>query len=215
MLGGAAAHPHAAGRAVPGHRAALGQRPRQLSRAHRRRRSRSSVTQIIEQQLTGIDGLIYFSSSSSADGVGHRHRDVRAGHRTPTSRRCRCRTRCSRRCRGCRRQVQQQGLVVTKSNPDFLLVIVGLRRDRHARPAATSPTIWSRTCRTRSAALPGVGDMQRVRLAVRDAHLARSRTSSRSFQLMPGDVDRGDPGAEHAGRRGPDRRACPRRTGRC
>ena len=28
----------------------------------------SSVTQIIEQQLTGIDGLIYFSSSSSANG---------------------------------------------------------------------------------------------------------------------------------------------------
>ena len=28
----------------------------------------SSVTQVIEQQLTGIDGLIYFSSSSSANG---------------------------------------------------------------------------------------------------------------------------------------------------
>src|SRR4249920_1276528 len=28
----------------------------------------ASVTQIIEQQLTGIDGLIYFSSSSSASG---------------------------------------------------------------------------------------------------------------------------------------------------
>src|SRR5437660_4353475 len=28
----------------------------------------SSVTQIIEQQLTGIDGLIYFSSSSSSAG---------------------------------------------------------------------------------------------------------------------------------------------------
>src|SRR5213595_1305415 len=29
----------------------------------------SSVTQVIEQQLTGIDGLIYFSSNSSASGV--------------------------------------------------------------------------------------------------------------------------------------------------
>src|SRR3982751_7083915 len=28
----------------------------------------SSVTQIIEQQLTGIGGLVYFSSSSSASG---------------------------------------------------------------------------------------------------------------------------------------------------
>ena len=29
----------------------------------------TSVTQVIEQQLTGIDGLIYFSSSSNAAGV--------------------------------------------------------------------------------------------------------------------------------------------------
>src|SRR5687768_5596602 len=29
----------------------------------------SSVTQVIEQQLTGIDGLIYFSSTSNANGV--------------------------------------------------------------------------------------------------------------------------------------------------
>ncbi len=29
----------------------------------------SSVTQVIEQQLTGIDGLIYFSSTSNASGV--------------------------------------------------------------------------------------------------------------------------------------------------
>ena len=28
----------------------------------------NSVTQIIEQQLTGLDGLLYFSSSSSSDG---------------------------------------------------------------------------------------------------------------------------------------------------
>ena len=28
----------------------------------------TSVTQVIEQQLTGIDGLMYFSSSSSANG---------------------------------------------------------------------------------------------------------------------------------------------------
>src|SRR6478736_6073370 len=29
----------------------------------------SSVTQVIEQQLTGIDGLLYFSSTSNASGV--------------------------------------------------------------------------------------------------------------------------------------------------
>ena len=32
----------------------------------------NSVTQIIEQQLTGIDGLIYFSSSSTSRGSAQR-----------------------------------------------------------------------------------------------------------------------------------------------
>jgi hypothetical protein len=39
----------------------------------------SSVTQIIEQQLTGLDNLLYFSSTSSAR-AGDDHRDLRQGH---------------------------------------------------------------------------------------------------------------------------------------
>src|ERR1700744_363288 len=30
----------------------------------------NSVTQVIEQQLTGIDNLLYFSSASNSDGTG-------------------------------------------------------------------------------------------------------------------------------------------------
>ncbi|HEY0209269.1 efflux RND transporter permease subunit, partial [Acerihabitans sp.] len=29
----------------------------------------NSVTQVIEQELTGLDGLLYFSSTSSSDGT--------------------------------------------------------------------------------------------------------------------------------------------------
>ncbi|MET0374128.1 MAG: efflux RND transporter permease subunit, partial [Rhizorhabdus sp.] len=82
----------------------------------------SSVTQVIEQQLTGIDGLIYFSATSSSAGqvtvtvtfekgtdpdiaqVQVQNKVQQALPRLPT-------------------QVQQQGLVVTKSNADFLMVV--------------------------------------------------------------------------------------------
>ena len=41
----------------------------------------NTTTQIIEQQLKGIDNLRYFSSSSSSAGTVDDHADLRAGHR--------------------------------------------------------------------------------------------------------------------------------------
>ena len=79
-----------------------------------------SVTQVIEQQLTGIDHLMYFSSSSSANGgasvtltfepgtdpdiaaVQTQNKVTLATPRLPT-------------------EVVQQGVTVAKSNPDFLM----------------------------------------------------------------------------------------------
>ena len=52
----------------------------------------STVTQVIEQQLTGIDRMLYFTSSSASDGSITDHSDLRHRHRIPTSRRCRRRT---------------------------------------------------------------------------------------------------------------------------
>ena len=81
-----------------------------------------TVTQVIEQQLTGIDHLLYFSSSSSSNGratvtltfetgtdadiaqVQTQNKVSLATPRLPT-------------------EVSQQGVVVAKSNPDFLMFI--------------------------------------------------------------------------------------------
>lgn len=61
----------------------------------------NSVTQVIEQQLTGLDGLLYFSSTSSSSGsVSINVTFIRAPIRI--SLRCRCKTRCSRRKAVCR-----------------------------------------------------------------------------------------------------------------
>ncbi|HEY8682379.1 MAG TPA: efflux RND transporter permease subunit, partial [Rhodanobacter sp.] len=81
-----------------------------------------NVTQVIEQQLTGIDHLLYFSSSSSSNGqatitatfetgtdadiaqVQVQNKMNLANPRLPSA-------------------VIQQGVVVTKNNPDFLMFI--------------------------------------------------------------------------------------------
>ena len=82
----------------------------------------TSVTQVIEQQLTGIDGLQYFQSSSDSSGstsitvtfekgtdpdtaqVQVQNKVTQANSRLPAA-------------------VTQQGVTVTKSNSDFLLIV--------------------------------------------------------------------------------------------
>ncbi|EIZ78509.1 multidrug efflux protein, RND family [Novosphingobium sp. Rr 2-17] len=91
----------------------------------------NSVTQIVEQQLTGIDNLLYFSSSSDSSGsstvtatfakgtdpdvaqVQVQNKVQQANSRLPT-------------------EVQQQGLTVSKANSD-MLIVVGLydELDKH------------------------------------------------------------------------------------
>src|SRR6187551_981891 len=81
-----------------------------------------AVTQVIEQQLAGIDHLMYFSSNSNANGsasinltfepgtdpdiaqVQTQNKVTLASPRLPT-------------------EVNQQGIVVAKQNPDFLMFV--------------------------------------------------------------------------------------------
>ena len=56
----------------PDHRAAGGVHRRQLSRRLGARRCENTVTQVIEQQLNGLDHLLYFSSTSELGRPGRR-----------------------------------------------------------------------------------------------------------------------------------------------
>jgi multidrug efflux pump len=82
----------------------------------------SSVTQVIEQQLTGIDGLIYFSSSSSSSGSATITATFRKGV-DPDIAQVQVQNKVQQALSRLPQQVQQQGLTVTKSNPDFLLIV--------------------------------------------------------------------------------------------
>jgi multidrug efflux pump len=82
----------------------------------------NSVTQVIEQQLTGIDGLLYFSSSSSSQGRVTINVTFAKGT-DPDIAQVQVQNQIQQAIPRLPQQVQQQGLVVRKSNPDFLLVI--------------------------------------------------------------------------------------------
>ncbi len=122
-----------------------------------------TVTQVIEQQLTGIDHLMYFSSTSSANGgssvtltfepgtnpdiaqVQTQNKVALATPRLPT-------------------EVVQQGVTAVKSNPDFLMFMMLKDDDRQAQlvraeqPAvAPASSTRSRACMasaTRSSSAP-------------------------------------------------------------
>jgi multidrug efflux pump len=81
----------------------------------------ASVTQIIEQQLTGIDGLIYFQSTSDSSGnVNVTVTFVKGTN--PDIAQVQVQNKVQQAIPRMPQEVQQQGLVVAKSNPDFLLI---------------------------------------------------------------------------------------------
>lgn len=82
----------------------------------------NSVTQVIEQQLTGIDGLLYFSSSSSSRGQVSISATFRKGT-NPDIAQVQVQNQVQQALSRLPSQVQQQGLRVTKSNPDQLLIV--------------------------------------------------------------------------------------------
>lgn len=82
----------------------------------------NSVTQVIEQQLTGIDGLLFFSSSSSSRGQVTISATFEKGT-DPDIAQVQVQNQVQQALPRLPQQVQQQGLQVTKSNPDFLMIV--------------------------------------------------------------------------------------------
>ncbi len=145
----------------------------------------NSVTQVIEQSLTGIDGLLYFSSSSTSRGqvtitctfakgvdpdiaqVQVQNQVQQAVSRLPA-------------------QVQQQGLVVRKSNPDNLL-IVGVYDETDKMTNQDVSDYLVSNLQDPLSRVKGVGDTNvfgaqyAMRIWLNPDRLA-------SYQLTPGDV---------------------------
>jgi multidrug efflux pump len=145
----------------------------------------SSVTQVIEQSLTGLDGLLYFSSSSSSRGqvsiqavfdksvnadiaqVQVQNKVQSAVARLPQA-------------------VQQQGVTVTKGSPDFLMIVgVYDSTDKHTNVDVSD---WLATnIQDDLSRINGVGDVN-VFGSQYAMRIWLDPNKLQSYQLMPSDV---------------------------
>ena len=82
----------------------------------------NSVTQVIEQQLTGVDHLLYFSSSSGSDGSVSITATFSPGT-NPDIAQVQVQNKVQQALPLLPQEVQQQGVVVQKSQSGFLLVV--------------------------------------------------------------------------------------------
>ncbi|MFZ3482616.1 efflux RND transporter permease subunit [Sphingomonas sp. 3-13AW] len=145
----------------------------------------NSVTQIIEQQLTGIDGLLYFSSTSSSRGQVTISATFEKGT-DPDIAQVQVQNQVQQALPRLPQQVQQQGLRVTKSNPDFLM-IVGVYDETDRRTNADVSDYLESNLVEPLGRIEGVGETNvfgsqyAMRIWLDPAKLA-------SYSLVPGDV---------------------------
>jgi len=145
----------------------------------------NSVTQVIEQQLTGIDGLLYFSANSSSRGQVTITATFDKGV-DPDTAQVQVQNKVQQALPRLPAQVQQQGITVTKSNPDFLLIAAVYDETDRLTNGDVSDYLVSHL-QDPLGRIPGVGDTNvfgsqyAMRIWLNPARLA-------AFQLMPGDV---------------------------
>ena len=145
----------------------------------------TSVTQVLERELTGIDGLLYFQSSSTSRGQVNISATFEKGV-DPDISQVQVQNKIQAAISRLPQQVQQQGVRVTKGSPDFLM-IVGVY-DETDKATNFDVSDWLTTnLQDDLARVDGVGDVNvfgapyAMRIWLDPHKLA-------SFQLMPSDV---------------------------
>ena len=145
----------------------------------------NSVTQVVEQTLTGIDGLLYFQSSSSSRGQVTINVTFEKGT-DPDIAQVQVQNQVQQALPRLPQQVQQQGLIVRKSNPDFLL-IVGVYDETDRSTNIDVADYLTSTLQDPLGRIPGIGDTN-VFGSQYAMRIWMDPTKLASFQLMPSDV---------------------------
>lgn len=145
----------------------------------------NSVTQIIEQSLNGIDGLLYFTSSSDARGRANITATFSKGT-DPDIAQVQVQNQLQSVIARLPQQVQQNGVQVRKSNNDILLITGIYDASNRMSPQQVSDYLSS-NLQDALSRVPGVGQVNvfgspnAMRVWLNPDRLA-------SYQLMPGDV---------------------------
>ena len=145
----------------------------------------NSVTQVLEQQLTGIDGLLYFSSQSSSRGQAN-ITAIFAKGTDPDIAQVQVQNKIQSALSRLPAQVQSQGIRVTKANSDTLL-LVGVYDTTDTRSFQDVSDYLSSNIQDPLSRVEGVGDVNifgaphAMRIWLNPQRLA-------AVSLMPGDV---------------------------
>ncbi len=145
----------------------------------------NSVTQVIEQQLTGLDGMLYFQSTSSSNGTISITVTFQNGT-DPDIAQVQVQNKVQQALPRLPQQVQAQGLTVRKRQSDILLLVGVYDESDQATPSEIADYLVS-NLQDPIARVAGVGDISTLgsQFAMR-IWLDPFKLSS--YQLMPSDV---------------------------
>ncbi|MBC2669503.1 multidrug efflux RND transporter permease subunit [Novosphingobium piscinae] len=145
----------------------------------------TSVTQVLEQSLSGLDGMLYFSSSSSSRGQATIS-IIFAKGTDPDTAQVQVQNQIASVVSRLPAQVQQQGVRVTKSNTDQLMTLA-LYDESDTRTQQDIADYLGSNLQDPLSRVPGVGDVNifgaqhAMRIWLNPQRLA-------AFALMPSDV---------------------------
>jgi multidrug efflux pump len=146
----------------------------------------NSVTQVLEQQLTGIDGILYFSSSSSSAGQASITVTFKQGT-DPDVAQVQVQNKVQQAIPRLPPSVQQQGIVVSKSQSNFLTIVAVYDESDNSTEGDIADYLVS-TMSDPIARINGVGNIQvfgasyAMRIWLDPAKLLQ-------YKLMPSDIE--------------------------
>ncbi|HDL6610217.1 TPA: efflux RND transporter permease subunit [Yersinia enterocolitica] len=145
----------------------------------------NSVTQVIEQELTGLDGLLYFSSSSSSDGKANIVATFKPGTNADTAQ-VQVQNKVQQALTRLPTEVQSQGVTVTKSQTNFLLIMALYdEKDKHTGTDIADYMVSN--LQDPLARLEGVGSVQ-VFGSQYAMRIWLNPTKLAAYSLMPSDI---------------------------
>ncbi len=145
----------------------------------------NSVTQVIEQQLTGLDNLLYFSSASNADGTAAITATFAPGT-NPDIAQVQVQNKVQAAVPLLPSQVQQLGVVVAKNQPNFIIVI-GIYDDTGRYNNVDISDFITSKMNDQLSRVPGVGSTQ-VFGAQYAMRIWLDPYKLKNFSLQPSDV---------------------------